>query len=387
MPEVCGEGASAYRERYLDFLPKGVLEGKRIVVYQHSAVGRDMLVDLLKSLGAKVVPKGRSETFVPIDTENIDQSILERIQGFVDEVEAESGPVDVVVSTDGDSDRPLILGVDRDRQGKGRVRFYGGDLVGMVVADWLQADGIVVPISCNDAIDLGELSKALEPKTRIGSPFVIQGMDAALSKGLTCVCGWEANGGFLTGSKIERAGATLPALPTRDAFLPILAVLAAAFERDVSISTLFERLPKRFSKAALLKEFPRPKSLAMIERLSPDRSVLELVFGDVTEVHWKPECHDGGNRHIDDEAALAIKAAIESTFSSERGFGEVSRINYTDGVRIWCTNGDVAHIRPSGNADELRIYAVADSQDRADAIAAAGVEEPNGILRSFEKGL
>jgi len=51
------------------------------------------------------------------------------------------------------------------------------------------------------------------------------------------------------------------------------------------------------------------------------------------------------------------------------------------------TNGDVAHVRPSGNADELRIYAVADTQDRADEIAAMGIEEPAGILRRMEKAV
>jgi len=39
----------------------------------------------------------------------------------------------------------------------------------------------------------------------------------------------------------------------------------------------------------------------------------------------------------------------------------------TDGVRVLFDNGDVAHVRPSGNADELRIYTVADTQARADA--------------------
>jgi phosphomannomutase len=48
-------------------------------------------------------------------------------------------------------------------------------------------------------------------------------------------------------------------------------------------------------------------------------------------------------------------------------------------------NGEVAHFRPSGNADELRIYAVADTQDRADAITTLGVAEPDGILRSMER--
>ena len=56
-------------------------------------------------------------------------------------------------------------------------------------------------------------------------------------------------------------------------------------------------------------------------------------------------------------------------------------------MRIYFSNGDVAHVRPSGNADELRIYAVADTQTRADAITKLGVAEPDGILRRLEKAV
>jgi phosphomannomutase len=66
------------------------------------------------------------------------------------------------------------------------------------------------------------------------------------------------------------------------------------------------------------------------------------------------------------------------------GFGRITRLDYTDGVRIQFDNGDVAHVRPSGNADELRIYAVADTQARADEITRMGVAEPDGILRRLE---
>jgi phosphomannomutase len=69
------------------------------------------------------------------------------------------------------------------------------------------------------------------------------------------------------------------------------------------------------------------------------------------------------------------------------GFARIARLNYTDGVRIYFSNGDVAHVRPSGNADELRIYAVADTQPRADAITATGIAEPDGILRRLEKAV
>jgi len=80
-------------------------------------------------------------------------------------------------------------------------------------------------------------------------------------------------------------------------------------------------------------------------------------------------------------ALESIREHAARFFTPDLGFAGIVRINYTDGVRIYFENGDVAHMRPSGNADELRIYAVADTQERADAIATAGVAEPGGILR------
>ncbi len=106
---------------------------------------------------------------------------------------------------------------------------------------------------------------------------------------------------------------------------------------------LFDRLPRRFSRAALLEKFPRAVGLKIVEK-----------FG--------------------------AREAVGQFFP---GFGPVSRVDLTDGLRVLFENGDVAHVRPSGNADELRIYAVADTQERADEIAAMGVAEPSGILRAM----
>ena len=39
--------------------------------------------------------------------------------------------------------------------------------------------------------------------------------------------------------------------------------------------------------------------------------------------------------------------------------------NQTDGLRATFANGDIVHLRPSGNAPELRCYAEADSAERA----------------------
>ena len=145
-------------------------------------------------------------------------------------------------------------------------------------------------------------------------------------------------------------------------------MLFCAAEKGKSVSALFDELPKRFSRAALLKNFPRAVSEKIVRRLSPaDATVREIVFARAT-----------------DPAQLQIRAAVAKFFTPELGFGAVEKMDYTDGVRIYFSNGDVAHVRPSGNADELRIYAVADTQARADAITQLGVAEPSGILRKLE---
>lgn len=383
LPDERKEARDAYVRRYTDFLPGAALLGMKLVVYQHSAVGRDLLVELLVRLGATVYPAGRSDTFVPIDTEAIGAPELKTIQQLASSTWKQHGRFDAVLSTDGDSDRPLVLGVEPDGESC-RVRFFGGDLVGMIVARYLGADAVVVPISCNDAVDRGALKDKLQPKTRIGSPYVIVGMDRAREQGKKTVCGWEANGGFLTGSDITRDGRTLTALPTRDAVLPILCVLSAAAEQHVGIGQLFAQLPARYSKASLLRKFPRATSLKIVAMFSPTyAAVCEAVFaGDAVKLHG-----EGGEELPGSPGEVAqlkgIRDRLSEYFTPADGFGQIQRLNYIDGVRIYFSNGDIAHIRPSGNADELRIYAVADAPERAMDIAAKGVAEPNGILRKL----
>ena len=378
--QVDTAGANNYVRRYTGFFDGISLAGFRLVVYQHSAVGRDIVVELLRQLGAEVIPAGRSETFIPIDTENMDGEQLATIQSLHDQVAASHGQIDAVISTDGDTDRPMILGVDN-----GEVHFFAGDRVGMVTAEFLGADAVVVPISCNDAIDLGQLKDIIAPKTKIGSPFVIAGMEKAIAKGKRAVCGFEANGGFLTGSDFTRNGKTLASLPTRDAMLPILAVLFAAKEKGLTLSQLFEFLPKRYGSAALLKAFPRTISQTIINRFSPsDSRISEIVI----ETSGMVLLDENGLKLAGLEAEIhAIESFIQELkelFTAVLDFGDIVRINYLDGVRIYFNNGDVAHIRPSGNADELRIYAVANTQDRANTIVQLAVQEPDGIFRCLE---
>jgi hypothetical protein len=83
----------------------------RVLVYQHSAVGRDILPRILRDLGAVLVTAGRSETFIPIDTENITDAQLNLFEEFAVACETSGEPLQAIVSTDGDSDRPLVMAV------------------------------------------------------------------------------------------------------------------------------------------------------------------------------------------------------------------------------------------------------------------------------------
>ena len=74
-------------------------------------------------------------------------------------------------------------------------------------------------------------------------------------------------------------------------------------------------------------------------------------------------------------------------FQPDEGFSAIQRMNYIDGVRFYFDNEDICHIRPSGNASQLRFYAVANAQLRADAMVELALREPDGLLRSMESEL
>ncbi len=335
------EATTEYIERYASIF-KGALAGKKVVLYQHSAVGRDLLVTLFEALGAEVVPVGRSEVFVPIDSENVKPTDAE----YFRKLASENPGAFAIISTDGDSDRPFVI----DETGE----FHRGDVLGAVVASWLRADFAAYPVSTSDAVDAYFNENGMEwSHTRIGSPYVIDAMAEKESEGKKRVVGWEVNGGFLTGSDMEIRGKTLTALPTRDAAFPIMVALVAALEAGVKVSELFSRLPHRFTQAGLIDDFPVAASKAIMAKFGEDTS--------------------------------AVRGELEKFFSAEHGFGAIREINSLDGVRIYFDNGDVAHLRPSGNAPQLRIYSVADSQVRADQIVGMSLAEPDGIFRRMEQ--
>jgi phosphomannomutase len=373
LPEPSQEAEDGYFQRYAAAFPPGGLAGAKVLVWQHSAVGRDLLPRILGALGAETVAVGRSDVFVPVDTEAVDGSMLEIMQQFVD---AHGGAgLDAVVSTDGDGDRPLLCAVQQ-----GRVRFIPGDILGLLAADFLGAHHVVVPVSANDAVDLHCRARgAAVVRTAVGSPHVIAAMKEV---------GWEGNGGFLTAAPVQvPGGGTLDALPTRDAVLPLLACLYASRATSGGLSALLEALPRRFGRSSVLRDFPSRIGREIVQWLSPaDATVVEARY-EQTVV--RVTTRDGGERApgIEDplrEELAAILGRVQRLFTQARGFTDVRWIDWLDGVRIGFANNDVAHVRPSGNAPEMRFYSNADTTERAEAIAAMGVAE-DGVLRAMQR--
>jgi phosphomannomutase len=311
-----------------------------------------------------------------LDTENVTDEQLGRLEELAVAAEASGPPVHAIVSTDGDSDRPLVAAVLPSRAAGSpgrRVRFLPGDLLGIIVAQYLSADAVAVPISANDAVErrMGERGIWLE-KTKIGSPYVVASIDALRnSKRYSRIVGWEANGGFLTGSDIALTRGTIAALPSRDATLPILATLFAAAERGVSLDSLWSELPARFGRSGLIDHVPSATSRATLARLTPPGPSTEVLFddeGNEPERGWQE-----------------TRAILGRVFTPALGFGKIVRINVLAGLRVYFENGDVAHVRPSGNAPQLRIYSNSDSQARADQIVEDGLREPDGLLRELTR--
>jgi phosphomannomutase len=308
-----------YVRRWIDAVRPRALAGKRIVVYGHSAVGRDLLVEVYEALGAQVIKESWSQTFVPVDTEAIRPTDVQLAATL-----AKNHQPFAIVSTDGDADRPLIS----DENGL----WLRGDVIGVIAAQWLGAEVVVTPVSSSTVVERTATFKKLI-RTKIGSPYVIGAMQEAVEQGYRCVVGYEANGGFLTATSVTvPGGATLTPLPTRDPIIVQLGVLLSAAEAGVTVSEIMARLPARFTASDRLENFPTSTS---------QQHLADLIQG----------------------GPVAIEIILHDLI------GSVAQVDTTDGLRVTGQSGDIVHLRSSGNAPELRCYAEADTSDRARELA------------------
>jgi phosphomannomutase len=274
LPNPNNEALKIYKEYILNLFPKNSLQGVNIAFYQHSAVGRDIAAEILTELGARVKIIGRSEKFIPVDTEAIRKEDII----FAKEI-CSIGEFFCMASTDGDSDRPLLS----DESGV----WLKGDSLGILAGKALGIEAVAIPVSCNTAAEKSGFFKEVL-RTRIGSPFVIEGIKKLQGKHKN-VAGFEANGGFLTEN-----------LTTRDALTPIIATIIESKKQGLKISEFLAKLPARYAASGLT-----------------------------------------------------------------RGFS----VDATDGYRMEFENGDIIHLRKSGNAPEFRCYTESKTPEQAEFLS------------------
>jgi phosphomannomutase len=322
--------AERYRDRAMRAFPSGCLAGLRIGVLQHSAAGRDLMLEILSALGAEVLPFDRTDDFLPVDTEAIRSQDAARIR-----TRTLADRFDAVVSTDGDGDRPLLA----DETGT----ILRGDALGLLAARRLGADAVSTPVTSSTALEQsGWFARIV--RTRIGSPHVIVGMLELAAAGARLPVGYEANGGFMLGAPATPpGGAALRALPTRDAMLPMLAALTMANDAELPLSNLATRLPARATASDRLTDIPPERSRALLDRLPTDGSLRD-----------------------------ALLAAI--------GGPAVEAMDCVDGIRLRLAGDEIVHLRASGNAPELRCYAEAAEPARAERIVR---DLSNAVARQF----
>jgi phosphomannomutase len=397
IPPINHAAADQYLKRYLDIFPNNCLARTTVAVYQHSAVGRDMLITLLEKLGAKVIAPHdqillsyddedlhevvsgpidlRSEKFVPVDTEKI----TVKTKAVLSYLQKKYEP-DFIVSMDGDSDRPLVA----DEQS----RFLPGDQLGLLSLLYLgpqaKATFLALPVSTNDGV-ISKLERMgyTVRLTKIGSPYIVAEMLAAVKgtrgEHFKYTMGWEANGGFLLGSSVMINHTELPALPTRDAVLPIITVMLLAKRKRMSASQLFKTmLLPRYTIAGIvddktpgLEHYTAELGRQLIHRFIPKAvDIMQCNFRDkrcdIINGQGKTiQIQPGGAAY--DELYI-IKQELEKQFN-DIGLKNIRSINFIDGIRIvFARDNVVYHLRPSGNAPEFRSYVTADTPHRAESV-------------------
>lgn len=308
---VCHNACKKYIDRYTTFFPQNALQGLRIGIYEHSSSGRDIYPQIFSALGADVICLGRSDEFVPVDTEAVTQEDAQLALDWLHRFK-----LNAVFSTDGDGDRPLLS----DENG----HWLRGDILGLLCSMHLAIDAAAVPVSCNSII----ASSGLIPHvtlTKIGSPYVIASLDSLLHQ-FKHVAGFEANGGYILASDIQQYGNILKALPTRDALLPALTLLVASKQQNICKQV--EKLPERYTSSGRLQNFALARSTALLEEL------------------------------VNDTHSVLNACGLTSTGSL--------KLDMSDGIRVQMETDDIIHFRASGNAPELRCYAESTSLDKAD---------------------
>ncbi|MCL2624660.1 MAG: hypothetical protein FWD31_13445 [Planctomycetaceae bacterium] len=342
------EATRLYSNRYTSAFPESILAGMRLGLFEHSAVGRELLGNLFESLGAEVVRLGRTNGFLSIDTESLSPDVMQKTASWA----AHYG-VDAILSTDGDGDRPLVF----DENGN----WICGDIIAALTAWFLRAETAVTSVTTTGSLERSGLIPTVV-RTKVGSPYVIETMQQRIAAGHERVVGFEPNGGFMIGTPFELSWlasdlhlpipktAIIEPLLTRDSVIVHLAILSLAKHRDLPLSKLVALFPTCHKLSDRVPEYPNEISSQMLHQLAwcdgERRPGIDVHFGELLPTTGPPIL-----------------------------------VDMFDGFRMTFEHGEIIHLRASGNAPEFRCYVEASSLERSRALLVFALE----TMRAFRE--
>ena len=426
------------KENYITRYEKAfgkILSNERVVFFQQTAIGREIVPEILKRLGCYVFLEGKldeNKEFLPVDTEDMKPYILEKMTEY-----AIKNKCSVCITTDGDSDRPAIVFVRKDKNGnflykdgKPIYHYIKGDKLNVLACILLKPDFVSVPISTNHK-SINLLRKlGIEVKlTRVGSPYVIKAMNDRLESekikyleqgryisekeilekiGLYA---FEVNGGGLRGSNkplplelfkdIENNNdlGKLEMLSTRDAVLPIICSLILAHHEKLSLEELvrivFSNEHESHTHSGLVENLPGVSVTPGCEEYNSDvgKSIINLFkipIDNLSEIEFFVDNISFKDEHektiqireFQERQTIKLREILIEYFKEllELDKLEIIKINYLDGIRIYLSHGEIIHLRPSGNSAQFRIYVEAKTEERAMEIVEKAIKGEQGFL-------
>jgi phosphomannomutase len=260
LPEETKGGYEIYVKRCVDKFGKDFLKDKRIGIWGHSAVGRELYADLFTRLGATTEKIEYSyDVFVPVDTDAVNEELIVKMKMW-----DEKYNLDYIMATDGDGDRPLLTDENGDQ-----IR---SELLPLLAAKYLGAEVVAITLtSCTVAERTGWFKKVV--RTKVGSPHIVGAMDDFEKEGFKKVMGYELNGGFF-----------MDELKTRDALMPILGTIALAKKMNKTVAELILELPQRFTYSLSIKGTPTELSLKIIDEWKKYKNDIEVEFGKIKNI-------------------------------------------------------------------------------------------------------
>ena len=208
--------ANNAKDLYMDYLLRTVGKIRHMKIAVDCANGGQSVVipDLLRSLGVEVLEVNCNvqEDFIARDTDTNDKAVIEELTKTVIDKGCDLG-----IAFDGDGDRVVFI----DEEGK----FIQGEYSCSLIAKEMNLNSVVTTISASQVV---ETLGVKVYRTKIGSPYIIEGMKKTSSK-----FGFEPNGGAIFGDSMY----------SRDGGLMAMKMLKLFGEKGGKFSEMFKSIP------------------------------------------------------------------------------------------------------------------------------------------------